>query len=137
MQANVFQAAGLPIDRHIPTSLSVWVGLNVLDALLTLFLLGAGGVGGNPMLSAMQSEMGAVGMLFSKIGIAAIAGVALLTIPPCSSSPASSWQLSACTTSSPPTCSPPERRCHSSTTPFSSSLTLALHTVRWGRNANI
>jgi len=80
MQANVFQAAGLPIDRHIPTSLSVWVGLNVLDALLTLFLLGAGGVGGNPMLSAMQSEIGAVGMLFSKIGIAAIAGVALLTI---------------------------------------------------------
>ncbi len=80
MQANVFQASGLQIDRRIPTSFGVWVGFNAVDALLTLYLLGVGGVEGNPMLTAMQSEMGAIGMLLAKVGISAFAGVALLTM---------------------------------------------------------
>jgi hypothetical protein len=80
MQANVFQATGLQNGRRIPTSLTVWVGLNALDALLTFYLLGAGGVEANPMLAAMQSELGAAGMLLMKVGIALLAGIALLTI---------------------------------------------------------
>ena len=78
MQASVFQANGLSIDRHVPAILGVWLGLNALDALLTLYLLGVGGIEANPMLSAMQSEMGAVGMLLTKFGLAGFAGISLI-----------------------------------------------------------
>jgi hypothetical protein len=81
MQASVIQS----VDRsnniassRVPAVLMVWLGVNAMDAALTLLLIGLGGVEGNPMLSYLQGEMGAVWMLSIKLGISAAVGLALI-----------------------------------------------------------
>lgn len=54
-----------------------WVLVNVMDAALTSYLLGMGGVEGNPMLSFAQIQLGVTGMLLTKITLATIVGIAI------------------------------------------------------------
>jgi predicted MFS family arabinose efflux permease len=67
-----------PSSSRIPAVLMVWLGVNALDAALTLLLIGLGGIEGNPMLSYLQGEMGAVWMLSIKLAIAAAVGLTLV-----------------------------------------------------------
>jgi hypothetical protein len=53
------------------------MGPNALVALLTLYLFGLGGVEGNPMLVAIQDQVGAAKMLMAKLVLAMMAGAAL------------------------------------------------------------
>jgi predicted MFS family arabinose efflux permease len=55
-----------------------WLGVNAMDAALTLMLIGLGGIEGNPMLSYLQGEMGAVWMLSIKLAISAAVGLLLI-----------------------------------------------------------
>lgn len=57
--------------------LGLWLGLNMLDALLTFYLLGLGGTEGNPMLGFVQAQVGAGSMLIAKLAFASAAGVAM------------------------------------------------------------
>ncbi len=62
---------------HQPRILAMWMVLNILDALLTGYLLSNGGVEGNPLLAAMQGQLGTVGMLGAKVALAGIVGLAI------------------------------------------------------------
>ena len=54
-----------------------WMGLNALVALLMLYLFGLGDVEGNPMLVAIQDQVGGAMMLMAKLVLAMMAGAAL------------------------------------------------------------
>ena len=47
--------------------LVAWMGLHVLDALLTAHLMGMGGVEGNPLLRTVQGQVGAELILVAKV----------------------------------------------------------------------
>jgi hypothetical protein len=56
----------------------LWLALNLLDALLTYQLLGAGGVEGNPLLAALMAQSGEGWALTTKVAAASVvAGVVL------------------------------------------------------------
>lgn len=82
MQANPVRTNNLtqvsPTPRIIPGVLAAWLGVNALDAMLTLMLLGLGGIEGNPMLSYLQGEMGAIWMLTIKLAVSAAVGLMLI-----------------------------------------------------------
>jgi hypothetical protein len=78
MQADAAIRSQSPVALRIPRVLVAWLGVNLLDAMLTLMLLGLGGIEGNPMLSYLQSEVGAIWMLTSKLAISAAVGLALV-----------------------------------------------------------
>jgi hypothetical protein len=48
----------------------MWMGLNALDALLTLHLPGLGGAEGNPLLATIQNHAGGEFMLLAKLLLA-------------------------------------------------------------------
>ena len=56
---------------------ATWMGLNLLDAVLSFHLLGIGGTEGNPLLAAIQSQVGGNLMLLTKLLLAAAAGLAV------------------------------------------------------------
>ena len=57
--------------------LGLWMGVNALDMLLTFYLLGSGGVEGNPMLGFALAYGGASSMLAVKLGLALAAGLVI------------------------------------------------------------
>ena len=62
---------------RFPGPLGLWMGVNALDMLLTFYLLGSGGVEGNPMLGAALAYGGAGSMLTVKLGLALAAGLVI------------------------------------------------------------
>ncbi|MEE8518544.1 MAG: DUF5658 family protein [Dehalococcoidia bacterium] len=59
---------------------AMWMGLNILDVLLTMHLLGIGGAEGNPFLAYVQDYVGAGPMLTLKLALALLAGGILLRL---------------------------------------------------------
>ena len=81
MQANAARTPDLTqvsVPSRIPRVLTAWLGVNALDAMLTFMLLGLGGIEGNPMLSYLQGEMGAIWMLTIKLTVSAAVGLLLI-----------------------------------------------------------
>ena len=62
---------------RLPSALGVWMGVNALDVLLTFFLLGIGGLEGNPMLASALAFGGAGSMAAVKLGLALAAGLVI------------------------------------------------------------
>ena len=60
---------------RLPRALGVWMGVNALDMLLTFYLLGIGGIEGNPMLALALASGGVGSMLVLKLGMALAAGL--------------------------------------------------------------
>ena len=69
-------AFGIALPGENP-ALWYWILVSVMDAALTSYLLGMGGVEGNPMLSFAQVQLGVTGMLLTKITLATIVGIAI------------------------------------------------------------
>ena len=68
------KAADVP---RFPGPLGLWMGVNALDMLLTFYLLGIGGIEGNPMLASALAFGGAGSMLAVKLGLALAAGLVI------------------------------------------------------------
>lgn len=66
------------VASPLPRPLLVWMGVNALDLLLTFYLLSVGGMEGNPMLALALAHGGAASMLAVKLGLALVAGLALV-----------------------------------------------------------
>ena len=60
---------------RLPRALGIWMGVNALDMLLTFYLLGIGGIEGNPMLALALASGGVGSMLVLKLGMALAAGL--------------------------------------------------------------
>ena len=60
--------------------LGIWVGLNVLDAMLTFYMLGLGWTEANPMLGFVESRVGTSLMLVTKLAISTTVGVVIVSI---------------------------------------------------------
>jgi hypothetical protein len=73
-----FRASSESVALQPPNLLVMWAGLHVIDALLTLSLLGLGGIEGNPLLATVQSTLGDVSMLGAKVVVALAAGLAVV-----------------------------------------------------------
>jgi hypothetical protein len=69
------QSSTAAVDARWPSrTLAMWMGLNALDALLTLHLPGLGGAEGNPLLATIQNHAGGEFMLLAKLLLAFGAG---------------------------------------------------------------
>ena len=62
---------------RFPAPLGPWMSVNALDMLLTFYLLGIGGIEGNPMLGFALASGGVGSMLAVKLGLALAAGLVI------------------------------------------------------------
>ena len=56
----------------------MWLGLHLIDVLLTFYLFGLGGAEANPMLAFVEGHAGASLMLTAKLILALAAGLVLM-----------------------------------------------------------
>jgi hypothetical protein len=78
MATNTMPAAKTIARPRISRPFAAWLGVNILDALLTYIMLGMGGIEGNPALSKLQGMFGPTGMLMAKLALSAAVGFALV-----------------------------------------------------------